>query len=459
MKNKYIVLILSIIFVNAVSQLVGQVIPEKSFNKDNRLMVKKFPAPLLPKDIDTLIITVYIQGNQSRLNGSNITLHGKTSKGYYLLDSINADFIYNSVKNPHAVYKDGNILVSSGMPLNESESIVKLRYTNNKLVFIENYIFDPNAELEEQIEKSLNVGNIKEAAELYLGVQSPPWGYLESAQLILLERAHEVAMGFSKKRDYKKAAETMGYAYDFFTGISEESEIKANSKEAKYIADYTYFLLNIKDYQKCIEVCQVINKLSPQLAGPYLHLGNSLYETGKKAEANKSYEKYIEIRKSKKEENRIPAYVFQRVKIKSDNPEDVVYKFFRFYFDNKLNEFELTNWNEPNLKSYRVNFTATEKYLTKLRTSGCVSKVYIEHWRNYFNNCDKTFLKKPQNEGPPAGFEFDFITNSQENPEKIQPSDFKLIEISGTNAKVSYMEYLVYSLVFEDSGWKIEGVE
>jgi tetratricopeptide (TPR) repeat protein len=327
---------------------------------------------------------------------------------------------------------------------------------------IKNDIVDPNEDLHAQIDEALKSGDIKLAGELALGVQSPPFGYLESFQMTLLIRAHEVAMEFSKKKDYKNAAITIGYAYDFFNGINEESDIKPDSKEAKAIADYTYFLLNVKDYKKCIEVCRTINKLSPELAGPYLHLGNSLFETNQKEDAKKAYEKFVEIRKLKKEENRIPAYVFERLNTgnpSQDKPEVVVFKFFKWYFDNKINELELTNWNDPNMKFYRVNFSATEKYLQKLQTTGFVSKTYIENWRNYFKRRDEAFLKEQQNDGPPMGFEFDFITNSQENPEKINASDFKLIEITETKAKVNYAGYLVYLLQMEGKEWKITGIE
>jgi hypothetical protein len=427
-------------------------IPEESFLNDNRMIIKDFPKSELPKNINGLFITVYS-------NKDAITIHGKCANGYVLLDSLIADFYYNPDESIEAKYMDGYILVVSGMPMNESEAIAKFKFSNGKLSFIVTDVYNPNEGLEIDIEKALKKGDIKEASELYLGVQSPPWGYLENAQLILLERAHEVGMEYAKNKEFKKAAETMGYAYDFYTGINEEFDIIADSKEAKYIADYTYLLLNVPDYKKCIEVCRVIIKLSPNLAGPYLHLGNSLYATDSKDEAKKAYEKYIAIRKSKNEESRVPKYVYERLNISKEKPDVVVYKFFKWYFDNKINVMELTNWTDEKAKFYRVNFSETEKYLKELQSSGFVSKIYIDNWRGYFKKCDESFLKNKQNEGPPDGFEFDFITNSQEYPEKVLPSDFKLIEIKGQKAKVKYADYLVYLLQLEESGWKITGIE
>lgn len=57
------------------------------------------------------------------------------------------------------------------------------------------------------------------------------------------------------------------------------------------------------------------------------------------------------------------------------------------------------------------------------------------------------------------GFEFDFVANSQENPEKVLPPDFNLLGINGNKARVKYGGYLVYLLQQEDSGWKISGIE
>jgi tetratricopeptide (TPR) repeat protein len=453
---------LSLLFISLIGQDLSKMIPEKLFLSQNRLILKDYPQDILSQGIEKLVITVYLKGDPISCNGHALSLHGKKGNYYVLLDSLPVNIIYNPKNNPMARYLNGEIWVISEMPMNESEAIAKFSFDGKKLLFIENDIFDPNTDLLAEIEDALKNGDIRLAGELALGVQSPPFGYLESFQLTLLLRAHEVAMEYSKKKDFKKAAEIIGHAYDFFNGITKDSDIKPDSKEARAIADYTYFLHNIKDYKKCIEVSNTCIELSPELAGPYLHLGNSLFETNQKKEATKAYEKFVELRKARKEESRIPAYVFERlgsVKPLQDSPETVVYKFFKWYFDNKINEMELTNWNAPNVKAYRVNFTATENYLKKIQSAGFVSQVYIDYWRSYFKKCDERFIREKQDDGPPMGFEFDFVTNSQENPEKVLPPDFKLLGINGNKARVKYAGYLVYLLQQEEGGWKISGIE
>ena len=63
---------------------------------------------------------------------------------------------------------------------------------------------------------------------------------------------------------------------------------------------------------------------------------------------------------------------------------------------------------------YRVNFAQTEAYLALLQHGGYVSAAYLTKWRRYFRQQDEALRRHPQNEGPPPGFDFDLVTNSQE---------------------------------------------
>jgi hypothetical protein len=63
---------------------------------------------------------------------------------------------------------------------------------------------------------------------------------------------------------------------------------------------------------------------------------------------------------------------------------------------------------------YQVNFEGTEHWLKKFKESGFVSDEFITHWKNYFDNCEKNFQENHASDGPPDGFDYDFIYNSQE---------------------------------------------
>lgn len=71
-------------------------------------------------------------------------------------------------------------------------------------------------------------------------------------------------------------------------------------------------------------------------------------------------------------------------------------------------------------KFYAVNFPGTEAWLTSLKVSGCFSDAYLNAWRTYFRQQNDSLRIHPQNDGPPAGFEYDFILYSQEADSKIQ---------------------------------------
>jgi hypothetical protein len=103
------------------------------------------------------------------------------------------------------------------------------------------------------------------------------------------------------------------------------------------------------------------------------------------------------------------------------SPERTVLAFLKWYKDNGSglgDDLVLNNGNNKQgpTKFYAVNFPATETYLAKLAETGMISSKYVEKWRDYFKKADQNFKKNPENEGPPEGFDYDFITFSQEDP-------------------------------------------
>ncbi len=61
------------------------------------------------------------------------------------------------------------------------------------------------------------------------------------------------------------------------------------------------------------------------------------------------------------------------------------------------------------------------------KESGFVSDDFLTHWRTYFKKCEKDFQKDHVNDGPPSGFDYDFIFQSQDetpNDAQIQRATF-----------------------------------
>lgn len=105
---------------------------------------------------------------------------------------------------------------------------------------------------------------------------------------------------------------------------------------------------------------------------------------------------------------------------------ETVLNFLKWYVRNRQAiseiESEMVNQFPPNIRlpdnpqklPYSVNLAATERYLSYLKHSGTISDKYIQTWRTYFKKCDDYLKEHPQYDGAPEGFEFDFITFSQE---------------------------------------------
>ena len=153
-------------------------------------------------------------------------------------------------------------------------------------------------------------------------------------------------------------------------------------------------------------------------------------------------------------------------------PEKTVISFLKWYRDNlkNIHKIELVN-NSNNVvydstKFYSVNFDNTEIYLSKFKNSGYVSDKYIGTWRLYFKQCESNFKTSPENDGPPSGFDFDFVMCSQEYDEDLANIDKVKIEnyqADNTKAKLT-LEFpsnmkLSYWLTKQNGNWLIDDIQ
>ena len=112
---------------------------------------------------------------------------------------------------------------------------------------------------------------------------------------------------------------------------------------------------------------------------------------------------------------------------------ELIKNYYIWYNDHmaEINPFNLVK-NSPNngdtTLTYAVNFTGTEQWLNKFQSSGMVSENFIAHWRSYFKECEEGFQVEKAWDGPPAGFDYDLIYNSQEeNPSNEELSQAKFV--------------------------------
>ncbi len=128
---------------------------------------------------------------------------------------------------------------------------------------------------------------------------------------------------------------------------------------------------------------------------------------------------------------------------------------------------ENSNAEPDSTKPYKINFKAAEIYLDSFRKSGFVSETYIEYYRQYFIKCQKKFEEVPEYEGPPTGFEYDFVFRSQDYEYQQNNADKAMItDISITaNKAIATIKYDddVYSYIYElsklNNNWYIDSVK
>jgi hypothetical protein len=99
-----------------------------------------------------------------------------------------------------------------------------------------------------------------------------------------------------------------------------------------------------------------------------------------------------------------------------------IMKFYNWYNKNyqRLQNFKLYYSIKKNDgPPYRINWTEAERYLSYLRSSvPGLGEAFIKNQRAFFKQCDSAFKVDVEDELP-FGFDFDWYTNSQEDPQYL----------------------------------------
>lgn len=120
---------------------------------------------------------------------------------------------------------------------------------------------------------------------------------------------------------------------------------------------------------------------------------------------------------------------------------------------------------------YRINWKEVERYFAFIRKSvPQLGETFIKNQRLFFKQCDSAFKKNPEDEIP-FGFDYDWFTDSQEEPQwlvdELKTAKQWVITVKGADATVevlgSYMDngkemetvVLCADMKREKSKWKI----
>ena len=112
---------------------------------------------------------------------------------------------------------------------------------------------------------------------------------------------------------------------------------------------------------------------------------------------------------------------------------------------------------------YRVNFKNAEEFYKVLEKTNYFSMEFIEAMRQNFKENDNFMLKDPANDGPPYGFDYDWILSTQE-PELYLQNWAKIKVVSEKKMIPKYQEVVLqfeygnklqFLMKKEDFIWKI----
>lgn len=203
------------------------------------------------------------------------------------------------------------------------------KYTGVKFVFSD--FQDASEDAIQKAEEALAKNEIDKAVDWYHAVMYPQY-YLNEAEVAyaLMSKAHDIALACFKVKNFACAAKTMSDALTYYgnttkqeyQSIQEMNEDLADSTEASWnkqkfklwLGDYGLFLYKAQDYKASIVINSYLNKMMPELTGPYLQLADSYYDSFFLPEAKEAYKTYAKLMKEQKKEKLIPKRVKERIK-------------------------------------------------------------------------------------------------------------------------------------------------
>lgn len=202
------------------------------------------------------------------------------------------------------------------------------KYTGVKYV---DYAFeDASQEAIQHAEEALEKNDIKLAAEYYSNVMYPMY-YMDEKEVSakLMTKAHRLAIQAYKENKFKQATEYMVHALEFYGNtVHQDYKSKAEFEEAittdtgmvwnrqnfqLWMGDYGLFLYREGELEASVLMNTYMTQMLPAVPGPYLQLGDSYFDLGKKEEAKAIYKKYAELMKEQKRSKEVPKRVKKRM--------------------------------------------------------------------------------------------------------------------------------------------------
>lgn len=290
--------------------------------------VADFPLANYGSDAKELLFSVFDDGKTIKLFlTKKSTIVNEELFSYEFEDY----FVFNSAKSGAMEWRNDTIRICSEMPFKATTFCCMIPCKNKQFGKPVIDARDPSYEAIDKAEKALSEGKIAEAVQYYHGVMYP-MSYLNEEEVgaDIMQKAHELSLAAFKKGDYKNAVNTMTDALTYYVNqqylsFSDEKSLieKMNDntvghwnmeKFKLWLGDYGLFLLKAKMYGEAIVINSYLNKVQPQMIGPYLQLGDACFEKGDKPNAKIAYRNYKSLMQKAKRDKQIPKRVHDRIK-------------------------------------------------------------------------------------------------------------------------------------------------
>ena len=242
--------------------------------------------------------------------------------------------MFNSAKMyDDPFYRNDTIYISSQVPFKATFITLRLVWNDKTKMFepVESTYEDSSWEKLSEGDSLLAKGNIDGAIYLYEQMEYP-MSYMNeySKGREIMKKAHEMAMISFRENKYEESVTYILSAFRFWTnelyiGFTTKEEFNAylideygekwTLEEVKlWLGDYGLFLYKAGSTDKSIEINKYLTMILPDVAGPYLQLADSYFDSGNKINAKETYKKYSDLMKKLKREKEIPKRVKERMK-------------------------------------------------------------------------------------------------------------------------------------------------
>lgn len=258
---------------------------------------------------------------------------GDTKEALVIGFTSNEWFNYAKMNEPQ--WNNDTVYIGSEMPYRATQNTFEFIWNSEVQGFFatEGDSYDPSWEAVEKADSMLKAENLRGAINWYYQVMYPQ-SYMNEGEtgINLMNLGHKKALEFFKSEKYDSAVVYMDIAFDFYPNSNYISfESKAAFDELitdemgwhqswtmdqikLWLGDYGLFLYKAKKYKESVEFNLYLNMILPELAGPFLQLGDSYFDSGDKNNAKAAYKKYTDLKKKQGKEKDIPKRVKERSK-------------------------------------------------------------------------------------------------------------------------------------------------